>query len=58
VVDMKQFQSAISRRLSPLEKTASVAGMKSTYELGSQMPLDAIYEELQSRELDKRSMTQ
>jgi len=50
---MRNFKSAISRRLSPLEKTALVAGSNSTHD-GEGLSEDEIYEELLSRQVGKR----
>lgn len=47
------MMGAISRRLSPLEKTAMVAGSNSTHDFGGLTP-EEIYEELLSKEAGKQ----
>ncbi len=44
---------AITRKLSPLEQTATVADSTSTYEHGSGLSPEEILEEMLSREKDK-----
>lgn len=50
----QDLSKAITRRLSPLQKTASVAGFTSTKEIGSKLSIQDLEEELRSREIDKR----
>ena len=44
---------AITRRLSPLEQTATVSDSKSTYEHGAGLKPEEILEEMLSREKEK-----
>lgn len=47
-------KNAITRRLSPMEQTAGVAGLKSTHDGFSGVSPEDVYNELSTREIDKK----